>query len=149
MFNKEKLAQAMEILGELSEEKKALLTEAAGKETAEKELLEKLGVDEEKFAAFLRALTADPEEAILAQQVSEEELNGVTGGGKCPSQAQKDTFGANDCQTGGTTRWIYRRKFPNCAQSVESGSWCNSNDACYSYSSVHYTGMNDCSRSWK
>lgn len=149
MFSKEKLAQAMGILGALTEEQKALLLEAAEKEIAEKDLFEKLGVEEKKLAEFLRAVSEDQEEAILAQEVSEEELKNVAGGGKCPTQAKTDVFGANDCRSEGTTRWIYRRRFPNCASSVEDGSWCGSNDACYSYSSVHYTGMDDCSRAWK
>ena len=148
MFDKEKLAQAMGILGALTEEQKALLLDATEKQIPEKELFEKLGVDEKKFAEFLIAASPDREEEILAQEISKEELDNVAGGGNCPNQAQKDIFGANDCSSD-TTRWIYRRSFPNCAQSVEDGSWCGSNDACFTYSSVHYTGMDDCTKAWK
>lgn len=148
MINKEKLTQAMGILGALTEEKKALLLEAAEKEIPEKDLFDQLGVDEEQFVEFLRAVSPIQEEEILAQELSKEELDSVAGGGNCPTQAWKDDFGANDCHTCGTTRWIYRHRFPNCASTVEDGSWCGSNDACFTYSSVYYTGMDKCTKAW-
>ena len=147
MFNKEKLEQAMGILGALTEEQKALLLDAAEKEIPEKELFEKLGVDEKKYAEFLTAVSAGQEEEILAQDLSKEELDSVAGGGNCPSLAWK--YGPNECRIGGTTRWIYRNRFPNCAKSVEDGSWCWSNDACFTYQSIYYTGMDECSKAWR
>ena len=36
----------------------------------------------------------------------------------------------------------------NCAATVEDGSWCGSNDACYE-DEVNYMGLNDCAKAWK
>ncbi|MBR3016538.1 MAG: hypothetical protein IKH57_05590 [Clostridia bacterium] len=35
----------------------------------------------------------------------------------------------------------------NCAATVEDGSWCGSNDACYE-DEVNYMGLNDCAKAW-
>ena len=48
MLNKDKLEQLMSILGELTDEQKAILTEALEKRIPEKEIFEKLSVDESK-----------------------------------------------------------------------------------------------------
>ena len=38
--------------------------------------------------------------------------------------------------------------FPNCAATVEDGSWCERNDACYN-EAVIYDGRTDCAKAWK
>ena len=50
-------------------------------------------------------------------------------------------------------RDIYKGGFPNCAATVEDGSWCGKNDAC-SNNAIKYKGMEncfaaDCSKAWK
>ena len=50
-------------------------------------------------------------------------------------------------------RNIYEGGFPNCAATVEEGSWCGSNDACKK-DAIRYKGMEncfaaDCSKAWK
>ena len=40
-------------------------------------------------------------------------------------------------------RDIYQGGFPNCAATVEDGSWCGSNDACTS-DAIRYQGMENC-----
>ena len=64
MLNKEKLEQLMAILGDLTEEQKAIVTEALNGPINEKALFEKLGVDEGKFAEFMQALAAQTEDAV-------------------------------------------------------------------------------------
>lgn len=44
-------------------------------------------------------------------------------------------------------RNIYEGEFPNCAATVEGGSWCWNNDACEKFA-VIYT-MHSCGRAWK
>ena len=148
MVSKEKLEQLLAILGEVTGEQKAIVTEALNGTFNEKELFEKLGVDEEKFTEFLTALAAEQEDAVLGQELSADEMDEAAGGGACPHQQHNDPFAQNQC-TSAITRWIYRRKFPHCAATVEEGSWCGSNDACYSSNAVRYTGMDKCSRAWK
>ena len=149
MPNTEKLTKAMELLGPLTDEQKALVQAAIGNEISEKELFEKLDVDEETFSAFLNAVSEAEEDAILAQELSESEMeNSVGGVTNCPKQYEKDRFLQNECKISATERWIYRKKFPNCAATVGDGSWCGSNDACYT-SSIRYTGMKSCSKAWK
>ena len=50
-------------------------------------------------------------------------------------------------------RDIYKGGFPNCAATVEDGSWCGTNDAC-SNNAIKYKGMencfaNYCNKAWK
>ncbi len=65
MLNKEKLQRLMGILGGLTEEQKAALTEAMEKPVTEEELLGKLGVKEGGFAEFLRAVASERSDADL------------------------------------------------------------------------------------
>ena len=145
MLNKEKLEQLMAILGELTEEQKAFLTEALNGPINEKELFEKLGVDEDKFAEFMKAVAAQAEDAVLGQELSTDEMEEAAGGGYCRG-------GANEASTWNCVqivrRYIYAHKFPNCAATVEDGSLCSSNDACYQ-SAVDYIDLKDCSKAWK
>ena len=140
MLNKEKLEQLMAILGELTDEQKATLTEALEKPISDKELFEKLGgVEERKFAEFLKAVAAETEDEVLGQALSPEELASVAGGGD-PS----DT----NCTIHVYGRNIYYGAFPNCAATVEDGSFCAQNDACYN-AQIIYKFMNDCSKAWQ
>jgi hypothetical protein len=145
MLNKEKLEQLMAILGELTEEQKAFLTEALNGPINEKELFEKLGVDEDKFAEFMKAVAAQAEDAVLGQELSTDEMEEAAGGGYCRG-------GANEASTWNCVqivrRYIYAHKFPNCAATVEDGSLCSSNDACYQVA-VDYIDLKDCSKAWK
>ena len=58
-------------------------------------------------------------EQVFKQEVSDDELEAVAGGkgsgGECNRNQARD---------------IYKGGFPNCAATVEEGSWCSSNDAC-------------------
>jgi hypothetical protein len=45
-------------------------------------------------------------------------------------------------------RPLYGGNFPNCAATVEDGSWCERNDACYN-EAVIYDGRTDCAKAWK
>ena len=38
--------------------------------------------------------------------------------------------------------------FPNCAATVEDGSWCKRNDACHD-KAVDYRGMGSCKKAWR
>ena len=58
----------------------------------------------------------------------------------------------NNCVEG-FHRDIYKGGFPNCAATVEDGSWCGTNDACVT-TAIVYKGMEECSfsncnKAWK
>ena len=80
MLSKEKLEQLLAILGDLTEEQKAFLAEALNGPINEKELFEKLGVDEGKFTEFMRALAAENEDAVMRQELSPDEMEAASGG---------------------------------------------------------------------
>jgi hypothetical protein len=140
MLNKEKLEQLMAILGELTEGQRAFLTEALSGPIREKELFEKLDdVEEGKFEEFLKAVTAELEDEVLAQPLSPDELEAVSGGD------QDDDL--KNCVRY-SERNIYLGGFPNCAATVEDGSFCSSNDACY-HSMVGYYILVECNKAWR
>ena len=147
MLNKEKLQKAMEILGDVSEENKALLERATKENIPEKELFEKLGVSEEKFTEFMKASCDDK---VLEQEVSLDELEAAAGGGfnaRSHKVYQRDDDAENCVKS--WRRNIYGGSgFANCAATVEDGSWCSENDACYDYS-ITYVGMKDCKKAWR
>ena len=93
------------------------------------------------------------EEAVFAQKVSDEELESINGGycgmngGDACQQAQYE-YNHNHC-TDCQIRHIYEGGFANCAATVEDGSWCNLNDACYTYNAIKYQGMTDCHKAWR
>ena len=69
-----------------------------------------------------------------------------------PYYADKDEKDINDCVKS-YNRDIYKGSFPNCAATVEEGSWCDTNDAC-TVSAIIYKGMEncafaDCAKAWK
>jgi len=85
---------------------------------------------------------SEKEKKVFNQEVSEEELGKVSGG-------EEDWLIAG-C-TEANKRPIYGRGpsvFPNCAATVESGSLCDTNDAC-KFFAVCYEGMKDCFRAWR
>lgn len=140
MLAKEKIEQLTAILGDLTEEQKAALIEGLEKGMSDKALLEKLGgADEGKLAEFLKAVEMEKEAEVFGQELAPEELEGVAGGGD-PSDTNctDHTYGRN----------IYYTGFPNCAATVEDGSFCWTNDACWN-SQVIYKFMNDCSKAWR
>ena len=142
MFEKERLDEALKQLGEIAEEKKAVIVEAFNKQLSEKELFEKLDVDENKFFAFIKALRREQE--VFDQDVSEEELLAVAGGRKDENCTDSRTY---DCAQV-HFRKIYENGFPNCLSSVEDGSWCSEADACFAQA-IEYVDMTDCSKSWE
>ena len=79
------------------------------------------------------------EEAVFTQELAEDELHAVSGGAKAPYYLGCDES---------SQRWIYAYNFPNCASTVEEGSWCSSSDAC-SLSAIVYRGMENCGKAWK
>ena len=82
------------------------------------------------------------EKDILRQSLSDADLNEVSGGSQDP-----DAFQVN-C-TRGQYRNIYGgKRFPNCAASVEDGSWCWTSDSCFSCA-VLYTKTKECVMAWK
>ena len=135
MFDKE---VAIKHLGELTQEQEDLLEQASDGKMTERALFERLGVDKERFVSYVRALEERKEAAIFDQTVSEEELKAVSGG----------FTKLKDCAIC-EHRDIYDGKgFANCTDTVESGSWCMLNDACY-YNSIIYDGMQNCKKAWE
>lgn len=139
MLNKKKMEQLMEMLGELTQEQKATLTEALKKPISDRELFEKLGgVDEGKLAQYLKAVAAKKEDEVLAQPLSPDELEAVSGGDRDDDLKNCVRY---------SERNIYLGGFPNCAATVEDGSFCGSNDACY-HSMVGYYILVECQKAW-
>ena len=82
---------------------------------------------------------AEKENEVFAQEVSPDELDNVAGGkdsdtNNCTRTHKRDIYGGNG--------------FANCAATVGDGSWCGTNDACYS-DAVDYQNMFDCSKAWR
>lgn len=139
MLNEEKLEHLTGILGNLTDEQKAMLTEALKKPISDRELFEKLGgVDEGKLAQYLKAVAAKKEDEVLAQPLSPDELEAVSGGDQDDDRINCVRY---------SERNIYLGGFPNCAATVEEGSFCASNDACY-HSMVCYYIMQECNKAW-
>ncbi len=139
MLSNEKMEQLMEMLGELTQEQKATLTEALKKPIPDRELFEKLGgVEEGKLAQYLKAVAAMKEDEVLAQPLSPDELEAVSGGDQDDDRINCVRY---------SERNIYLGGFPNCAATVEDGSFCSSNDACY-HSMVSYYILQECQKAW-
>ena len=86
---------------------------------------------------------SDKEKEVFDQEVEKEELSEVNGG---------KLFGHNCDKT--HHRDIYGGKgFPNCAATVEDGSWCGSGDACEMvaivYDDIEGCLANDCEKAWR
>ncbi len=89
--------------------------------------------DIERYKADINQ--AGKEEAVFMQEVSSDEMEGAAGG-------QDGDFRPIDVDIRGG------KGFPNCKATVESGSWCGTNDACTVWH-VRYQGMDDCNQAWK
>ena len=85
------------------------------------------------------------EEQIFKQEVSDDELEAAVGGRHRPGEKGKAFWWDDDPNNCTENHWrqIYSGGFPNCAASVEDGSWCGTNDACNA-EAVNYQGMDDC-----
>ena len=92
------------------------------------------------------------EEQVFKKEVSDDELEAVAGGGEsicgAVASAEQNNSGwdsdSKHC-VNHHYRDIYDGGFPNCAASVEDGSWCDTNDAC-TFQAVNYQGMDDCTK---
>ncbi len=84
------------------------------------------------------------EDKVFEQEISPEELENAAGGGLLHNKKSAPVYG---CQIN-QRRDIYEGGFPNCAATVEDGSFCNSNDACFK-SAVNYTSMQSCFKAWQ
>ena len=80
------------------------------------------------------------EKEIFEQDLSKEEMEAVAGG---KGQNSDDHNCYDDW-----ARYIYVPDFPNCAATVEDGSWCGRNDACTS-DAIVYLDMKDCAKAWR
>ena len=141
MLSKEKLDRLMTILGDLTKEQKAILTEIVEKPMSERSLFEKLGgVDEGKFGEFMKAVAAEQENEVLEQELSPDEMEAAAGG---------DDFTKDGCDACALycSKYHYRPIYAGCAATVEDGSLCNTNDACWSMA-VQYSEMKDCQKAW-
>ena len=101
------------------------------------------------------------EQEIMNQEMSTDEMETVAGGWglkMCESTVEGGlqscfygSFGSK-CEIGTALKYgrpIHRPDGTmNCAATVEDGSHCGSNDACYS-DEVVYLGMKECSKAWK
>ena len=79
------------------------------------------------------------EEEVFEQEIKNEELISVAGGSKAPFSL--------GCESS-SERYIYSWEFPNCASTVDDGSWCGSADACIK-AAIIYRGMKECNKAWK
>ncbi len=72
----------------------------------------------------------------------------------CTQRAANDiTGGPHDDDRNNCVNHDYRNiyggnGFPNCAATVEDGSHCGTNDACYN-NTVDYRGLTDCAKAWR
>ncbi|MEE1158961.1 MAG: hypothetical protein UHS51_06015 [Atopobiaceae bacterium] len=85
------------------------------------------------------------ENEVFNQEISMDDLDAVAGGFFSLYDTDADTSNCFDADT----RPIYGGGgFPNCAGTVEDGSWCGTNDACIKMA-VDYKGMTDCKIAWR
>ena len=94
------------------------------------------------------------EQEIMNQEMSQDEMETVAGG-KCHANYSNVCFVGNigeTCDSALVQKNGRRLQKPNgymnCAATVEDGSHCGSNDACYG-DEVVYLGMLDCERAWQ
>ena len=134
----------------LTEEQKTFLDENFGK-LKEKDLFQKLSeigpkTDEKTFAEYLSGLASEIEADVFQQNVSEEELEGTSGGQNESNGTVGEPYYFR-CEKS-HHRYIYKGGFPNCATTVEDGSWCWSADACY-LDDINYQEMKRCTKAWE
>ena len=93
------------------------------------------------------------EEQVFRQEIADDELEAVSGGkGDRPIDYVLPSWCIPDDDSDHCTetweRNIYEGAFPNCASTVEDGSWCKASDACTAVS-ISYQGMTDCGKAWR
>jgi len=76
---------------------------------------------------------SEKEKKVFDQEISKDELESVSGG----FWQSMDI----DCH-------IQNTGFPNCRATVEEGSWCETNDACYELE-VNYFPLHECDKAWR
>jgi len=81
------------------------------------------------------------EDKVFGQDLSQKEMEQVSGGKMVDRDFNGECVSSHE-------RWIQRGGFPNCAATVEDGSWCDTNDACYS-SAIAYFDMRSCKKAWE
>ena len=89
------------------------------------------------------------EEEVFLQSTDDDELSGVSGG--TDDDSYKDLPALKDPCTESHFRDIYGGSgFPNCAATVEDGSFCDTNDACYRLA-IEYLGRKStwCPKAWR
>ena len=86
------------------------------------------------------------EDEVFLEEVDDNEVEAAAGGNlfSYPDE-ENDHNCVND-----HFREIYFAdgSFPNCAASVEDGSWCSDNDACVGWAVVYYR-MKECSNCYR
>ena len=151
MMKIENLEHALEVLGERASEKREAIREMIEAGVPEKEFVEKLGIDDEKLVKrFLRILHDLEEKDVFSQELSKEELAQVAGGASLEETPCLQSFNRY-LYKGCDSNWarpIDIPKFPNCAATVEDGSFCWSADACFEQA-VMYGPMRNCTKAWK
>ena len=91
------------------------------------------------------------EQEIMNQEMSLDEMEDVSGGAYgmidvfAKNIARGITFNSADKVT---LNFYNEDGSINCAATVEDGSWCHDNDACYT-NQMDYQGMKSCSKAWK
>ena len=90
------------------------------------------------------------EQEIMNQEMSSEEMETVAGGGKCDFSMSIAREGR--CWSIPAQQYGRPARRPdgsmNCAATVEDGSHCGSDDACYE-DEVVYLGIVDCEKAWQ
>ena len=132
---------AKQILGEFTPEQEELLAQAASGSMSEKDLFEKLKLDQHIFIELMKSQNPQSaEKAIFAQEVSEDELRGINVG---YSECKEQYTAICDKQN-----FRYLHEYPdrlNCAATVEAGSWCGESDACY-LAAICYIDLKHCDK---
>ena len=100
------------------------------------------------------------EQEIMNQEMSTDEMETVAGGASGFDEMELKDRKNCKCRMGAWAtcsddtsrkygRPLYRPDGSvNCSATVEDGSWCQSDDACYNDESVYF-GMTECEKAWK
>ena len=94
------------------------------------------------------------EEEVFSQELSADDFDAAAGG-DCGNFARALGMGTEDADSENCVkdhkRNIYGGNgFPNCAATVEDGSWCGDNDACLKSAVLYRSSMVDpnCVKAW-
>ena len=90
------------------------------------------------------------EEEVFAQSLSLEELDAASGGSgsDCKDYSTCGDASYESCVINHFRQIYGGGGFPNCAATVEDGSWCDENDACTDFAVV-YKGRVSCGKAWR